>query len=25
MNRTPNLEVTMPNIVDDGIIEGLTF
>ena len=22
MNRTPNLEVTMPNIVDDGIIEG---
>ena len=25
MTRTPNLEVTMPNIVDDGIIEGLTF
>lgn len=25
MNRTPNLEVTMPNIVDDGIIEGLTL
>lgn len=25
MNRTPNLEVTMPNIVDDRIIEGLTF
>ena len=25
MNRTPNLEVTMPNIVDDGIIEGLIF
>ena len=25
MNRTPKLEVTMPNIVDDGIIEGLTF
>ena len=25
MNRTTNLEVTMPNIVDDGIIEGLTF
>lgn len=25
MNRTPNLKVTMPNIVDDGIIEGLTF
>lgn len=25
MNRTPNLEVKMPNIVDDGIIEGLTF
>lgn len=25
MNRTLNLEVTMPNIVDDGIIEGLTF
>ncbi len=25
MNRTPNLEVTMPNIVDDSIIEGLTF
>ena len=25
MNRTPNLEVTMPNIVDGGIIEGLTF
>lgn len=25
MNRTPNLEVTMPNIVDDGIIEELTL
>ena len=25
MNRTTNLEVTMPNIVDDRIIEGLTF
>lgn len=25
MNRTPNLEVTMPNIVDDDIIEGLTL
>ena len=25
MNRTPNLEVTMPNIVDVGIIEVLTF
>ena len=25
MNRTPNLEVTMPNIVDDSIIEGLTL
>ena len=25
MNRTPNFEVTMPNIVDDGIIEGLTL
>ena len=25
MNRMPNLEVTMPNIVDDGIIEGLIF
>lgn len=25
MNRTPNLEVTMPNIVDDGIIEGFTL
>ena len=25
MTRTPNLEVTMPNIVDDGIIEGLIF
>ena len=25
MTRTPNLEVTIPNIVDDGIIEGLTF
>ncbi len=23
MNRTPNLEVTMPNIVDDNIIDGL--
>ncbi len=25
MNRTPNLEVTMPNIVDDNIIDGLKF
>ena len=25
MSRTPNLEVTMPNLVDDNILDGLTF